>query len=295
MTSSFNHIISQIQRKENTFSLTSNVIKEAYEMIIYLQDTLLSTKELITKQGFKDQWEEINFFRNIKPQILSKLIYYNKIFRIETACPVDKGNIYTSYFSKQLQELKEEYRKHIDNSDFYRYYRSGRTDRDETYFRLGNINFHDGLNSFVFEIDPLFSTYFDYKVARIIANELLYTYILHKINNDEMTDPLSIRDISSDAVLWTDTKNAFIELVYALHASGSVSYGRIGIRKISFALEKLFQITLGDLHHSFHRMKYRAGSRTTFLDQLKSSLEDIWIKICKRIQIKTNKKGSKAN
>ncbi len=274
MTSSFNHIISQIQRKENTFSLTSNVIKEAYEMIIYLQDTLLSTKELITKQGFKDQWEEINFFRNIKPQILSKLIYYNKIFRIETACPVDKGNIYTSYFSKQLQELKEEYREHIDNSDFYRYYRSGRTDRDETYFRLGNINFHDGLNSFVFEIDPLFSTYYDYKVARIIANELLYTYLLQKINNDEMTDPLSIRDLSSDAVLWTDTKNALTELVYALHASGSVSYGRIGIRKISFAFEKLFQISLGDLHHSFHRMKYRAGSRTTFLDQLKSSLEE---------------------
>ncbi|MGS2741216.1 RteC domain-containing protein [Sinomicrobium sp. M5D2P17] len=36
------------------------------------------------------------------------------------------------------------------NSDFYRYYRSGRTDRDETYFRLGNINFHDGLNSIIF-------------------------------------------------------------------------------------------------------------------------------------------------
>jgi len=94
-----------------------------------------------------------------------------------------------------------------------------------------------------------------------------------------MADSLSVRDISSDSVLWTDTKNALIELVYALHASGSVSYGRIGIRKISFALEKLFQINLGDLHHSFHRMKYRAGSRTTFLDQLKSFMEDIFFRI----------------
>lgn len=80
----------------------------------------------------------------------------------------------TSYFSEQLQELKQEYREHIYNSDFYRYSRSGRTDRDETYFRLGNINFHDGLNSFVFEIYPLFSTYYNNKVARIIANELLF-------------------------------------------------------------------------------------------------------------------------
>lgn len=28
---------------------------------------------------------------------------------------------------------------------------------------LGNINYYDGLNSFVFEIDPNFSTHFDYK------------------------------------------------------------------------------------------------------------------------------------
>ena len=139
---------------------------------------------------------------------------------------------------------------------------------------MGNINFHDGLNSFVFEIDPLFSTYYDNKVARIIANELLYTYILQKINDDEMADSLSARDISSDGILWTDTKNALIELIYALYANGSLSYGKIGIRKISLVLEKLFQITLGDLDNSFHRMKYRAGSRTAFLDQLKSSLEE---------------------
>lgn len=273
MASSLNHIISEIQRKENAISLSApNAIDEAYQMTIYLKEYLWSIREDITKKGFKSQWEEINFFRNIKPYILSKLIYHNKIFRIQTACPVDGGKMYASYFLEQLKELKQEYREHIYNSDFYRYYRSGRTDRDETYFRLGNINFHDGLNSFVFEIDPLFSTYYDNKVARIIANELLYTYIIQKINDDEMAD-FSARDIS-DSILWTDTKNALIELIYALYANSSLSDGKIGIRKISLALERMFQISLGDLHHSFHRMKYRAGSRTAFLDQLKSSLEE---------------------
>lgn len=273
MASSLNHIISEIQRKENAISLSApNAIDEAYQMTIYLKEYLWSIREDITKKGFKSQWEEINFFRNIKPYILSKLIYHNKIFRIQTACPVDGGKMYASYFLEQLKELKQEYREHIYNSDFYRYYRSGRTDRDETYFRLGNINFHDGLNSFVFEIDPLFSTYYDNKVARIIANELLYTYILQKINDDEIAD-FSARDIS-DSILWTDTKNALIELIYALYANNSLSNGKIGIRKISLALERMFQISLGDLHHSFHRMKYRASSRTTFLDQLKSSLEE---------------------
>lgn len=275
MVFSLNHIISDIDKQEKKISLSAtNAIDEAYKMMMYLKEYLLSIKEDITKQGFKNNWEAINFFRNIKPYILAKLIYHNKIFRIQTSCPVDGGKMYASYFSEQLQGLKQEYKEHIYYSDFYRYYRSGRTDRDETYFRLGNINFHDGLNSFAFEIDPLFSTYYDNKVARIIANELIYTYVIQKINYEEAGGSLSVRDLSSDNILWTDTKNALTELIYALCANRTISYGKLGIRKISFFLEKLFQITLGDLHNSFHRMKYRAGSRTAFLEQLKSSLEE---------------------
>lgn len=111
-------------------------------------------------------------------------------------------------------------------------------------------------------------------MARIIANELLYTYILQKINDDEIAGSLSARDIPSNGILWTDTKNCLIELIYALYANGSLAHGKIGIRKVSLVLEKLFRISLGDFHHSFHRMKYRAGSHTAFLDQLKSSLEE---------------------
>ena len=87
-----------------------------------------------------------------------------------------QGKMYYSYFSGQLANLKREYIEHLCNSDFYRYYRSGRTDRDDNYFKRGNINYHDGLNSIVFEIDSEFSTFFDYKTARIISNDLLYTY-----------------------------------------------------------------------------------------------------------------------
>lgn len=37
---------------------------------------------------FKNEQQEINFFKNIKPQILGKLIYNNKsIPQIETTCP----------------------------------------------------------------------------------------------------------------------------------------------------------------------------------------------------------------
>ncbi|HCU45424.1 MAG TPA: tetracycline regulation of excision, RteC [Sphingobacterium sp.] len=275
MKNSLQNILLEIHNKENKISSQSkSLLDEAYEMILYLQDILFSVKKSITQKGFNDEAEEINFFRTIKPQILGKLIYYNKVYRIETTCPVSNGKMYYSYFSSQLANLKREYIEHICNADFYRYYRSGRTDRDDIYFKRGNINYHDGLNSIVFEIDPAFSTFFDYKVARIIANELLYTYLLTKINPDESLDTNLQKTESSKDIFWTDSKNALVELIYALYASGVISHGKIGIRKISLMFQVLFRIPLSDLHHAFHRMKTRTGSRTAFLDQLKISLEE---------------------
>ncbi|WP_341835347.1 RteC domain-containing protein [Chitinophaga pollutisoli] len=275
MKHSLHTIILEIHNKEDKISSQSKrVIDEAYEMTLYLQDLLFEVKKQIVERGFKNDEEEIKFFRTIKPQILGKLIYYNKVYRIETTCPVSNGKMYYSYFSNQLANLKRDYVEHICNSDFYRYYRSGRTDRDETYFKRGNINYHDGLNSIVFEIDPEFSTFYDYKTARIIANELLYSYLMTKINPDENPDAILQKPESSKDIFWTESKNALIELTYALYAATAISHGKIGVRKISMMFQILFGITLGDLHHAFHRMKTRSGSRTAFLDQLKSSLED---------------------
>lgn len=269
-----NKIVSDIQKQERKLSAeTSSLMDEAYKMTVYLQELLQTVKEDVIREGFLSKEEEIHFFKQVKPNILGKLIYYNKVFRIETACPANNGNMYQSYFALQLQILKQEYVEHVCNSDFYRYYRSGRTDRDEQYFMLGNINYHDGLNSFVFEIDPKSSTYFDYKVSKIIGNELIYNYLTSKINPEQQPDILLQNDEAKD-IFWTQSKNALIELIYALYAAGAIAHGKIGIRKISMVFQVLFRVSLNDIHNSFHRMKTRSGSRTLFIDQLKSSLEE---------------------
>lgn len=273
MKHSLHKITDEVSRYENKImNEASGIVDEAFKMISYLQEVLASLKVSVIKDGFQSEWEEINFFRNVKPSILGKLIYYNKVYRIECASPPGNGKIYRNYFSSQIKELKQEFTEHIFNSDFYRYYRSGRDDRDQTFFRLGNINLQDGLNSFVFEIDLHFSTYYDYKVARIIANDLLLNYLHLKIESIE--DAIFKDEKTTKDIFWTSSKNALIELIYAVYASRAVSHGKIGIRKLSMIAQVVFNVSLNDLHHSFHRMKTRAGSRTVFLDQLKVSLEE---------------------
>lgn len=98
--------------------------------------------------------------------------------------------------------------------------------------------------------------------------------MLTKINPEENPDTILLNGDANKDISWTNSQNALIELIYALYASNSIAYGKIGIRKLALIFQVLFRTPLNDIHHSFHRMKTRAGSRTAFLDQLKISLEE---------------------
>lgn len=153
----FHDALSNISKKEQRLSMkASKIIEESYSMTLLLKDLLNQLKAFVIDSGFDSEQQEIEFFKNIKPQILGKLIFYNKVYRIETSCPVPNGKLLFKYFSDQLEQLKRIYKDYSISSDFYRYYRSNRTDLDDRFFRLGNIEFYGGLNSVVFEMDAQF-------------------------------------------------------------------------------------------------------------------------------------------
>ncbi len=61
---------------------------ERIETIIHLIiNSLVEVKEHVLKKGFKSTNEEIRFFKYQKPAIVSKLIYYNSIYKNETKKP----------------------------------------------------------------------------------------------------------------------------------------------------------------------------------------------------------------
>ena len=49
---------------------------------------------------------KIDFFKNSKPKILSKLIYYNSIYKIETKKPHGGEKIIRTYLNNELNNLK---------------------------------------------------------------------------------------------------------------------------------------------------------------------------------------------
>lgn len=273
MKQEYKNILLSIEKEEVKVSRSKqNAIDEAYHMVSFLDRTLTELKVQINQRGFESILDEIIFFKRVKPEILGKLIFYNKVVKIEAYSPINPELI-DSYYNEQIKQLNKDYKKNISCTDFYSYYRTGRSDKDEYYYRLGNINYFDGVDSFFFEVDREFSTYYDYKVAQIKAYDLYHSYLSGKFKRIEPSDNDSF-DINEDAEFsWTDSKNALIELIYALHISRSVSNGRAGIRKISKMFEDIFEVSLGDIHHAFYQMKFRAGQRARYLNFLKHSLE----------------------
>ncbi|WP_267739762.1 RteC domain-containing protein [Myroides injenensis] len=260
-----------INEKEKKIANQDDIsLEDLSKMINFLQVVLLELKNKIQEKGFDSVRQEILFFKTIKPKILGKLIYYNKIFKYQINAPAH-CELKQKFFNKILKQLHLDFKKYHYQNEFYIYYKTQREDRDQEFFTLGKINILSGINSYGFEIDRDFSTYYDYKIAHIISHELLLEYIERKLSK---IDNLNHNQLYKTTTYnWSESQNALIELIYALSVSGSINNGELEIRKIALVFEQIFDISIIDIHHSFHRMKTRSKSRTIYLDKLKASLE----------------------
>ncbi|ASE60524.1 RteC domain-containing protein [Elizabethkingia anophelis] len=260
----YNETLAKLENEIKEFEIEADCSIERIEAVIQLIiKCLFDVKKYILKRGFKNVDEEIRFFKYQKPIIVSKLIYYNAIYKIETRRPY--GNKRTKkYFVKELKKLKRFFE---NNLDFYKYYRSNNSFFDEQFFVRGKHDIRLWLDTFYFEADHRFSTSHDYKVAKIIANDLIQVYLEDRLNN------INVKKVSDNSLIWTASKTALTELIYALYSHGAFNNGNTEIKLIAKTFEDAFNIELGDFYHTFMELKARKINRTKFLDRLCTCIE----------------------
>ncbi len=227
-------------------------------------------QNFVSKHKFKNQTEEIKYFKSQKPKLLSKLIYFGKVYHIENNKP---QGTYKSKRKYLLNELDKINRYFDNNIDFIRYYRSNENYLDHKYFVRNQIDFRQSHESFSIELDKKQSTGFDFKVAKIIANDLLQVYLHDELNSLEFYNNKEKATTTQKVKqTWTDPKTALIEIIYAFHSHASLDNGKPDIKEIASNFEQIFNIDLGDYYKTYLEMKMRKTSRTKFLDALKESL-----------------------
>jgi len=262
----YNEALSKLEASITETGIDADCSVQRIEAVIQLIIKYLSiVKEHVLKKGFKNSSEEVYFFKYQKPVIVAKLIYYNAVYKIETKKPYGAKPI-RKYLNKELKKLK---RFFDNNLDFYKYYRSNNSFLDEKFFVRGNHDVKLWLDTYYFESDQTFSTSHDYKVAKIMANDLIQVYIEDQLyKNTEQND----RQIDVPKLNWTGSKASAIELIYALYHQGVFDNGNTDIRLIAKYFESVFNIDLGDFYHTFMELKSRKINRTKFMDNLRDTL-----------------------
>ena len=247
------------------------IIETSLSMVHRLQTVLNDLREKIQTYVFPSKEDEILFFKTQKPEILARLLFFYKIYRIEAQCPNGSNEVVRSYINRELDNLTYFFNR---NLDFYQYYRSGSTVYDEYYFVRGKADLRLCTDSAQFDKDPNFSTGYDYKVAKIIANEMLRIYLnkrLQKLVNDNQIED-NLQRCLKYPLRFTGKKVFLIELGYSLVSSGDINNGNVEIKEMMNFLSTIFNIDLvGDYYASYIAMKERKD-RTAYLHCLIENL-----------------------
>ncbi len=264
----FQELLSDLESKlEDLEAGSEDVLYKAESGITKVEKCIKELQKEVINKEFSSKTEEIFFFKHVKPQIFSKLIYYVKLFTIESKRPRSSNKTQVKYFNNQIDKLQSYFN---DNLEFYNYYRRGATSMDEQYFIRGNSDLRLPPDSFHYLIDDQFSTCQDNTVATIMAFDMLIVYLQQEIEKLEFnTENTMLKTMNEPSKLfWTGSKTELIEMIYAFHSSGVINSGTVDIKEMASYFEYIFNIDLGNYYHTFIEIRARKNSKTKFLDKL---------------------------
>ncbi|WP_084625935.1 RteC domain-containing protein [Flavobacterium soli] len=208
------------------------------------------------------QAEEIEFFRHGKPLLSGRLLYFQELYRLEDHRPLGSEKTVRHYYRQALRKKERFFERH---AAFHRYCRRGDTYLDGRFFLRRQECTADG-ESFHFQLDPLFATSHDYKVAQFAAYARLQDYLAGKLEGKAQASHVVPQ------LQWTGPKVGLIELAYALHTEGVFRHGATDIGEIVAFLGRAFGVEVGQFHRTFHEICNRKTDRTKFLMALQEHL-----------------------
>lgn len=247
-----------------------NVVQQAPAMILMMENAFEDLKMLVSEYEFPSREEEIEFFKDTKPNLFSKLIYLRKIYFLELKRPISNYTTVRNYLEKEHEQINEFCNK---NAEFIQYYRSRQTFLDDCYFLRGRHKMDFNLESFYFERDPKFSTNFDFKVAKLLASDMLAAYLnceLSKLRYQEENGGYRNEEDLPHAQ-WTNKKTALGEIIYGIHEEKSINAGMIEIKALATIFGRIFHVDMSDIYHIFIEIRNRKN-RTEYLNRLIKAL-----------------------
>lgn len=266
-----NQIISDLSLNLERIEDSSDKILEKVEFAIaHCKNALEQMREIVFQEGFPDQECEIYFFKKLKTEVYSRLLYYLEVFDIQSNLPIVDRQSHIRYYKKKRRKYFEFMKEHQAEVQYlhcdYRHFDKNYFTRDCSEIPLPKRNEY-------YLTDEKFHTWHDHTFSAIIANQMLIEYIqkgIRKVDGYKIDTQLQFKSKSK----WTGKKIFLIELAYGIYHTDMVNGGNSEIKDIIEGFELMFDIELKEHSRSFIEIKRRKIDRTKFLDIMKSKLEN---------------------
>jgi hypothetical protein len=136
-------------------------------------------KKLTNPNGFKNESEEIEFFRNVKPQFTSYIEYFT-ILSEALVCVPSHSMEAICYWEEEAKRFKRFCER---NEEFITYYESGERYKDSLYFLKRNVNTGYVPKAPVYDVEPEYCTSQDHLVRSYLANKKYNEYVQKRLES----------------------------------------------------------------------------------------------------------------
>lgn len=262
-----------IEEIEYQIELISNAsplrAQKHLKIIKYLVAILADVYQELPAHTFSSEQEEINFFKNYKPQILAQLIYYKRLHAIFINEPPHIRRTMVRYYTHESDFLNMHY---IKNKEFYAYVKSGDKSLDAFYYLRANNNIVNHHLEYIHYLHPHSHTSHDILLANVIAKQKLLREIESIIDN--LVNQKKNVGISIFNLIWTDPKVHLVELCLLLKESKSINTGLAEFKVITAAMAEIFQIEIPGPNRAVQDIKNRIKEKFVYLEHLQKSIRD---------------------
>lgn len=246
-------------------ALDLDIITKSQRLSTICRKAVDDLRFYILKNGFEHVNEEIHFFKDLNPYFLSKLFYYDKVYKIEINLGISDSKAQIKHYKNELKKVNNYCQ---NKKEIWMYYTKGKTDRDSQYFTRGNYGLSPDADFDTAFFDPSFTSLHGKTIARLKGSRDLIIYLNQRIK--EMKSSQVALHPAFQSLPFNGTSVEVIELCYALYKSKKVD---ADLKQIITAFSLLFDMDLKNFHQSINNMKARKGERAKFMHLLKTAIE----------------------
>lgn len=247
-----------------------DVVRVSEKLLFLIDESIRKVKEMISVHHFEHIAQEVYFFKKLKPQFISKFIFYTTVLDIESHKPNAGTKSLRKFYEAELEKLKNFY---SDHSEFYSYYRREATYLDHKIFVRNSYDLKMKLSFGFYNFDVSFTTSHDHLIARFIASQQLEHYLKNQI--EKLSQRTASRPLSP--LVWSASKVGLIELIYALYHMRCFNGGNIELSEVIKFVEKSFDTDLGNFHKTVFEIRNRKQGPTKFLQLINDNLTQHFI------------------